>query len=205
MMVEQRKELLFQQLDLSCLDKWSDRNQAAAQALLAEYHNIFCLEPGELGSMDLAKHEIRVVDDEPSKERFWRIPPPMVDEVHAYMKEMLEVSAICPRHLCIVFDHFQKHNLRLKPTKCEFFWDEINYLAHHVSKEGVQPSKEYLKAVAEFATSKTYMKIQAFLGMVGHYRQFIKGFACIVQPLHRHLLGEGAHKKSKQVTLTMEV
>ena len=109
------------------------------------------------------------------------------------------------KHLCIVFDHFQEHNLRLKPTKCEFFWDEINYLAHHVSKEGVQPSKEYLKAVAEFATSKTYMKIQAFLGMVGHYRQFIKGFACIVQPLCKHLLGEGAHKKSKQVTLTMEV
>ena len=30
---------------------------------------------------DLAKHEIRVIDDEPFKERFQRIPPPMVDEV----------------------------------------------------------------------------------------------------------------------------
>ena len=29
MMVEQRRELLFQYLDLSGLDKWSDRNQAA--------------------------------------------------------------------------------------------------------------------------------------------------------------------------------
>ena len=45
--------------------------------------------------MDLVKHEIRVVDDEPFKERFQRIPPPMVDEVHAHMKEMLEVGAIC--------------------------------------------------------------------------------------------------------------
>ena len=85
MTVEQRKKLLFQQLDLSGLDKWSDRNQAAAWALLAEYHDIFSLEPGELGCMDLAKHEIRVVDDEPFKERFWRIPPLMVDEVHAHM------------------------------------------------------------------------------------------------------------------------
>ena len=54
------------------------------------------------------------------------------------------------KHLHIVFDHFQEHNLMLKPTKCEFFWDEINYLAHHVSKEGVQSSKENLKVVAEF-------------------------------------------------------
>ena len=96
MMVGQRKKLLFQQLDLSGLDKWSDRNQAAAWALLAEYHDIFSLEPGELGCTDLAKHEIRVTDDEPFKERFQRIPPLMVDEVCAHMKEMLEVECYPP-------------------------------------------------------------------------------------------------------------
>ena len=96
MTVEQRKELLFQQLNLSGLDKWSDRNQTAAQALLAEYHEIFSLEPGELGCTDLAKHEIQVGDNEPFKEMFQRIPPLMVDKVCAHMKEMLEVSAIHP-------------------------------------------------------------------------------------------------------------
>ena len=95
-MVEQRKELLFQQLDLSGLDKWSDRNQAAVWVLLAEYHDIFSLKPGELGCMDIAKHEIRVVDDESFKERFQRILSLMMDEVHAHVKEMLEVGAICP-------------------------------------------------------------------------------------------------------------
>ena len=48
------------------------------------------------------------------------------------------------KHLCIVFDHFQEHILKLKPSKCKFFQDEINYLAHHVSKEGMQPRKENL-------------------------------------------------------------
>ena len=37
------------------------------------------------------------------------------------------------KHLCFVFNCFLEDNLRLKPTKCEFFWDEINYLAHHLS------------------------------------------------------------------------
>ena len=92
--------------------------------------------------------------------------------------------------LHIVFDHFWEHNLRLKPTKCKFFWDEINYMAHHVSKEGMQHSKENLKVVAEFTLPQTYTKIRAFLGLVGHYRQFIKGFAHVVQPLHKHLSGE---------------
>ena len=96
MMVEQRQKLLFQQLDLSGWDKWSDRSQVAVQALLAEYHDIFSLGPEELGCWDLVKHEIKVVDDEPFKERFQRIPPLKVDEVHAHVKEMLEAGTIYP-------------------------------------------------------------------------------------------------------------
>ena len=61
--------------------------------------------------------------------------------------------------LCIVFDHFWEHNLRLKPTKYKFLWDDINYLAHHVSNEGVQPSEENLKVVAEFTPPQTCTKI----------------------------------------------
>ena len=96
MLVEWRMEVLFQQLDLSGLGGWSDGNHAAAQALLAKYHGIFSLEPGELGCTDLSKHEIRVVDDELFKERIQRILPLMVDEVHAHMKEMIEEDAIWP-------------------------------------------------------------------------------------------------------------
>ena len=68
--MEQRKEVLFQELDLSGLEGWSDKDQVAAHALVAEYHDIFFLEPGKLGCTDLAKHEIRVIDDEPFEERF---------------------------------------------------------------------------------------------------------------------------------------
>ena len=108
------------------------------------------------------------------------------------------------QHLCVVFNCFWEHNLKLKPTKCEFFWDLINYLAHQVSREGVRPSKENLKAVAKFAPPQTYMEIQAFLGLVGNYQQFIKGFAHIVQPLCEHLYWEGASKKSEWVMLMAE-
>ena len=45
-------------------------------------------------------------------------------------------------HLHIVFECFREHNLGLKTTKCEFFKNKINYLAHYFSKEGIQPRKE---------------------------------------------------------------
>ena len=47
-------------------------------------------------------------------------------------------------------------------------------------------------------------QIRAFLSLMGHYRQFIKGFAQIVQPLNEHLAGEGASQKSEQVSLSKE-
>ena len=83
-------------LELSNLEGWSIKNQAGAQVLLAEYHDICSLEPGKMSYTDLRKHEIRVIDDEPIKERFKRIPSSMVDKVHAHMKEMLEVGTIHP-------------------------------------------------------------------------------------------------------------
>ena len=30
------------------------------------------------------------------------------------------------------------------------------------------------------------MEVHAFLGLIGHYQRFIKGFACIAQPLDDH-------------------
>ena len=71
-----------------------------------------------------------------------------------------------------------------------------------MSKQGVQPSDANLKAIAECALLQTYMEICAFLGLVGHYRWFIKGFAWIAQPLNEHLARKGASRKSGQVSLS---
>ena len=46
-----------------------------------------------------------------------------------------------------------------------------------------------------------YTEVHAFLGLVGHYRRFIKGLAHIVQPLNKHLTEEGASRKLEQVSL----
>ena len=48
------------------------------------------------------------------------------------------------------------------------------------------------------------MEVHAFFGLVGHYRRFIKGFVCILQPLSKYLAREGASRKSEQVSFTEE-
>ena len=58
MTVEQQREVLFKQLDLSSLDSWTPKSRAATHMLLAGYHNIFSLDSCELGCLDLAWHVI---------------------------------------------------------------------------------------------------------------------------------------------------
>ena len=88
--------------------------------------------------------------------------------------------------LCIVIDQFREHNLKLKPSKCDFFRNKITYLAHQVWKDGVCPSNSNLKTITECTPLQTYTEKWAFLRLVGHYRRFIKGFVCIAQPLSEH-------------------
>ena len=106
--------------------------------------------------------------------------------------------------MCVVFDQFREHGLKLKPSKCEVFKTEINYLAHHVSKRGVLPSKKNLEAIAQCPPPDTYTKVKSFVGLVGHYRHFIKGFANITAPLYNLTSGENKDKKSEHLDLPQE-
>ena len=104
----------------------------------------------------------------------------------------------------IIFDQFHEHGLKLKPSKCEMFKTEINYLAHHVSKRGVLPSKKNLEAIARCPPPDTYTKVKSFVGLIGHYRRFIKGFAHITAPLYDLTSGENKDKKSEHLDLSQE-
>ena len=122
-----------------------------------------------------------------------------------YLDEIVVLLHTAEEHLhclCIIFDRFREHNLKLEPMKCNFFKEEITYLAHRVSRDGVQPSNSNLKAITECAPPQTCTEVCAFLGLLGHYRRFIKGFICIAQPLNKHLAREGASRKSEQVSLS---
>ena len=59
-----------------------------------------------------------------------------------------------------------------------------------------------LEVIAECAPPQTYTEVHSFLGLGGHYKRFIKGFAYIAQPLSKHLAGEGANRRSDQVSLS---
>ena len=124
-----------------------------------------------------------------------------------YLDDMIVFSETPEEHLWrmrVVFDRLREHGLKLKPSKCDVFKSEINYLAHHVSQKGVLPSKKNLESIAQCPPPDTYTKVKSFVGLVGHYRRFIKGFAKIAAPLYDLTSGDNKDKKSEHVDLSPE-
>ena len=122
-----------------------------------------------------------------------------------YLDDVIVFSEMPEEHLQrmhVVFDCLQEHSLKLKPSKCNVFKSEINYLAHHVSQKGVLPSKKNLESIAQCPPPDTYTKVKSFVGLVGHYRHFIKGFAKIAAPLYDLTSGDNKDKKSEHVDLS---
>ena len=124
-----------------------------------------------------------------------------------YLDDMIVFSETPEEHLQrmhVVFDCLREHGLKLKPSKCDVFKSEINYLAHHVSQKGALPSKKTLESIAQCLPSDTYTKVKSFVGLVGHHRCFIKGFAKIAAPLYDLISGNNKDKKSEHVDLSPE-
>ena len=124
-----------------------------------------------------------------------------------YLDDVIVFSDMPDEHLRrmhVVFNCLREHGLKLKPSKCEVFKSEINYLAHHVSWKGVLPSKKNLESIAQCPPPDTYTKGKSFVQLIGHYRCFIKCFAKIAAPLYDLTSGDNKDKKSEHVDLPLE-
>ena len=89
-----RQEKLLEKLNLDRLPHWSPRNAVAVRELVLAYHDVFTLESNELGCTSAIEHEIRIKNSEPFKERFWHLPPPLLEEVCTSLWDMLEAGVI---------------------------------------------------------------------------------------------------------------
>lgn len=84
-----------------------------------------------------------------------------------------------------IFQRLEKHGVKLKIKKCEFFTKQIEYLGFIISPGKVSPNPNKTKVISNFPYPKTRKQLQSFLGMCNYFRHFIQDYAKKTRPLTR--------------------
>ena len=88
-------------------------------------------------------------------------------------------------NIASVLHRLRNAGLKVKPTKCDFFKQEVMFLVHVISEKGISTDKSKVDKVVSWPTPTNLQQLQQFLGFASYYRRFIQNFATISKPLHR--------------------
>ena len=122
-----------------------------------------------------------------------------IPNVSVHIDDILVMGKSHKEHLCNlqeVLFRLEQAELRLKQSKCAFFYilPSTDYLGHQISAEGIQPTKEKVRATMEPPASQNVSQLRSFLGRLNYYAKFLPQLSAKLAPLYSLL-----QKKKKWV------
>ena len=115
-----------------------------------------------------------------------------------YLDDLLVYSSTLKEHrehVRRVLARLQEAGLFLKPSKCEFHTQEVEFLGFVIGEHGVRMDPGKVEAVTSWPAPKSPHDVRMFLGLANFYRRFIKDFSRLAAPLTRLLTKEKMAKR----------
>jgi hypothetical protein len=86
------------------------------------------------------------------------------------------------KHLRQVLEVLQSHQLYAKESKCQFGVEEVDYLGHLISNNGMRADPSKLDSMIQWPIPTNIKSLGGFLGLTRYYRKFIRTYGSIATP-----------------------
>ena len=106
----------------------------------------------------------------------------------AYLDDILITGKTEDEHmqtLEMVLSKLAEFGFTCNPTKCTFFQNEVTYLGFIIDKNGKRPDPKRVEAIINMPTPKNVKELEAFIGKVNYYGNFISNFSAKCKVLNR--------------------
>jgi len=106
-----------------------------------------------------------------------------IPNVHVYLDDILVSGSSRSEHLLTlekVLSRLEQSGMRLKESKCKFMLPSVEYLGHHISAQGIQPTEEKRRAIVNAPSPQDTTQLKSFLGLVTYYGKFLPHLADVL-------------------------
>nr|GFA29121.1 reverse transcriptase domain-containing protein [Tanacetum cinerariifolium] len=100
-----------------------------------------------------------------------------------FMDLMNQVEKKHEEHLKAILELLKKEELYAKFSKCEFWIPKVQFLGYVIDSQGIHVDSAKIESVKDWASPKSPTEIRQFLGLLGYYQRFIKGFSKVAKPM----------------------
>ena len=78
----------------------------------------------------------------------------------------------------------EENDLYVKPEKCAWKVQKVNFLGVVMGQGKIEMEEDKVAGVLNWPVPNIVQDVRKFLGLVNYYRQFVKDFTKIAQPLN---------------------
>ena len=91
------------------------------------------------------------------------------------------------KNLIALLERCREKNIKLNPKKLQFRKQEVPYIGHLLTPDGLKPDPNKVKAILEMPTPTEKQSLQRLLSMITYLAKFLPNLSDVTEPLRRLL------------------